>query len=182
MAFKVLALAAAVVLPVSAHAAVTVLGNSKARQCYEAALLERSTPSNIRICNEALSEGMLVGRDRTATHVNRGILHIRNGDFGAGLADYDRALEINAEEPEAYLNKGLAILRRDRSGAEVVDLFDAALEHGTSEPAVAYYARAVAHELNGDIPAAYYDLRRAREADPNWDAPARELERFVVQE
>ena len=60
-------------------------------------------------------------------------------------------------------------------------MLTAAIERGTNEPAIAYYGRGVAHEMNGDIAAAYYDLRRASELAPEWDVPARDLTRFVVQ-
>lgn len=182
MVRKTLLFALLASLPATAHSAVTVLGNSEARECYEAARDEQATAGTIRLCTRALSQGLLVGRDRVATHVNRGILYVQRGDMASGLADYDRALALDAEEPEAYLNKGLALLRRDNSGASALPMFNAAIEYGTSEPAIAYYARAVAHEFNGDIPAAYHDLRRAQELDPEWDAPARDLQRFVVQE
>ncbi len=181
---KALIAAALATISIPSHAAVTVLGNSQARECYVAALLERATPSSIRICNDALENAPLYRRDRVATHVNRGILYAQSGDFTAALADYDRALELDEEEAEAYLNKGLAILRRDgtSSASALLPLFNAAIEYGTREPAVAHYGRAIIHEHNGDIPEAYHDLRRAQELDPQWDAPTRELERFVVQQ
>ncbi|NNC72953.1 MAG: tetratricopeptide repeat protein [Sphingomonadaceae bacterium] len=171
-------------VPAIAQSAVTVLGNNLARLCYEAAVQERPSASNIRTCDSALQDGPLFGHDRVATHVNRGILHAQSGDFEAALADYDRALQLDDEEADAYLNKGLALLRRDGTGEvnALMPLVNAAIEYGTSEPAVAYYVRAIVHEENGDVPAAYYDLRRAQELDPDWEVPTRELERFVVQQ
>ena len=179
---KALILTTLAALPATAQGAVTVLGNSLARECYEAARDEQPSASNIRTCGNALQHGQLIGHERVATHVNRGILYAQSGDFVAALADYDRALEIDEEEPEAYLNKGLALLRRDGAAQdELLPLFNAAIEYGTSEPAIAYYVRAIVYEEIGDVPAAYYDLRRAQEADPGWEVPARELERFVVR-
>lgn len=172
-------LAAALAAP-AADAAVSVIGSSAARSCYEAALRNRPGAGSVRHCDEALADRGLSGRDRVATFVNRGILHVLAGDFAAGIADYDAAIALDDSEPEAYLNKGLALLRRDRTSAEAVRLLTMAIERGTREPALAYYGRGVANEFNGDIEAAYFDLRRAAELAPGWDAPARDLERFRV--
>lgn len=163
-----------------AQAAVSVLGNSTARICYESALYERSGPSDLRTCTEAIDDYRLSGRDRVASYVNRGILHVRNGNFALGIADYDEAIALDDSEPEAYLNKALAMLHRRESMAEIVELLTTAIANGTREPALAYYGRGVAHELNGDVSAAYYDIRRAADIAPEWDLPARDLGRFRV--
>lgn len=164
----------------SASAAVTVIGNTTARACYELALDGRSGPGDIAVCTEAIEDRNISGRNRVASYVNRGILYVRNGDFAQAIADYDRALALDATEPEAYLNKGLALLHQRAALAEVVTLMTAAIDNGTREPALAYYGRGVAHEMNGDIPAAYFDLQRASNIDPEWDLPARDLTRFRV--
>lgn len=164
----------------AAYAAISVFGNTNARICYESALNERSRPSDIRICSEALTDPGTGGRDRVATYVNRGILYVQNGDFVNGIADYDQAIAINDDEPEAYLNKGLALLHQRQSMNEVIALLSAAIEYGTREPALAFYGRGIAHEMSGDIESAYYDIRRAVSLDPEWDVPARDLARFRV--
>jgi len=164
----------------SANAAISVFGNTIARTCYESALNERSRPSDIRICTEAIDDSRISGRDRVASYVNRGILHVQNGDFERAIADYDEAIELDSSEPEAYLNKALALLHQREGMAEIVDLLTAAIENGTQEPALAYYGRGVAHEMNGDVSAAYYDIRRAADIDPDWEIPARDLDRFRV--
>lgn len=168
-------------VPGVSSAAVTVFGNSQARECYLAARSEQASQANISNCTQALAFDRLSRGDRVATYVNRGILYVVSGNLEAGLADYDRAIDINPDEPEAYLNKGLALLRHEQSGRNAIPLIDTAIAKGTREPAVAYYARGMAHELEGDIAAAYYDLRRANELAPEWDAPVRDLARFQVQ-
>lgn len=164
----------------AAPAAVSVYGNTTARACYEAALSEQYSAANLGICDDALGDRGLGLRDRVATYVNRGILHVQHGAYAEAIADYDRAIALDAAEPDAYLNKGLALLRRDGSGEQAAPLFTMAIERGTREPAIAYYVRGVANELNGDIPAAYADLRRAAQLAPDWDVPARDLTRFEV--
>lgn len=177
------AMLAAALAATTAEAAVSVYhgGSNAAVDCYEAALLERSDSAAIGRCDEALEDPSTIGRNRVATHVNRGILYVQGGDYARALADYDRAIALDSAEPDAWLNKGLALLRRDRSGVEAVRLLTRAIELGTSEPAVAHFGRSFAHELNGDVAAAYADAVRAAELAPEWEAPSRNLERFTVQ-
>ncbi|MEM8694612.1 MAG: tetratricopeptide repeat protein [Pseudomonadota bacterium] len=164
----------------SAQAAVSVMGNTSARACYESALNERARASDIRMCTDAIEDRMITGRDRVASYVNRGILYVQNGDYERAIADYDRAIALDDGEPEAYLNKGLALLHQREALPEVVSLLTIAIENGTREPALAYYGRGVAHEMNGDVSSAYYDIRRATDIAPEWDVPARDLARFRV--
>ncbi len=179
-AFLALSAAALAFVPTAAQSAVTVLGNTTARTCYESALFERSSAADIRVCTQALDDPSLGTRDRVATYVNRGILYVASGQFDRGIADYDRAIALDETEPEAYLNKGLAMLHSRGSSAQIISLMTEALSNETREPALAFYARAIAHEDRGDVSAAYYDLQRAAEADPEWELPARELSRFRV--
>ena len=174
------ALLAACAFPASAS--VVAIGSTNARICYEAAD-SPSMPglSAVRDCDEALLRDHLSAYEKVATHVNRGILHLRRNAVDLAIGDFDAAIALDPEQPEAYLNKGAAMIRRhDPAGA--VQLFTVALEHNTSRPAVAHYGRAVANEAMGNINAAYQDFRRAQELAPNWREPGLELARFRVVE
>ncbi|HEX8573439.1 MAG TPA: tetratricopeptide repeat protein [Allosphingosinicella sp.] len=178
---KFLFAAAALLAASPAAAAVTVLGNSSARMCYEAAE-SRGTPSLtvIRTCDEAMRSEALSEYDRVATLVNRGILKARLGHLEEAIVDYDAALERDPSEAEAYLNKGFALLRfPDASLAR--PLFDSALENKTRRPELAYYGRAVANELSGEVRAAYEDYRQASLLNPKWRDPKADLARFSVK-
>ena len=171
-----------IALPASAAGAqaMTVIHNSDAAQrCYRAALTEDYDRRNIARCDTALEDPSLTDRNRVATHVNRGILYVHNGDFERAMADYDRAIALDPGEPEAWLNKGLAVLRL-RDWGEAAALLTRAIDLGTRVPAVAHLSRSYAHELSGDIEAAYHDARRAAELDPEWVAAAENLSRFSV--
>lgn len=171
---------AAFLMPLPASAAVTVIGSSAARACYEAARSPRKSADGIERCNTAFESEALTRQDMVATHVNRGILRISKGDVQGALADYDAALALNPREPEAWLNKAFAYLRNgDARGA--LPFFDSAVALKTREPAMAHYGRGIAHEEVGNARAAYSDYLRARELTPEWDAPARELSRFRVR-
>jgi len=172
------ALAAACAVPASAS--VMVLGSSSARLCYEAAdspMLPQARA--MRHCDEALQREALSRYEEVATHVNRGILRLRKGQVDGAVADFDAAIAIDPNQPEAYLNKGAALIRR-QNPADAVSLFTVALEHNTSRPAIAHYGRAVANEQIGNINAAYRDFRRASELAPEWREPRLELARFRV--
>lgn len=182
MTFKFLCAAGAIAAAASpAGAAIMVIGDSLARSCYEAAD-NRSLPreDDLATCNRAMSEEALSVSDPVATLVNRGILYSRRADNARALADYDEALARDPGQPEAYFNKG-ALLLRTGSAAQAVPLFDAAIGNRTKFLAGAYYGRGVAHEQLGNIKAAYYDYRRATEADPKWREPQIELARFSVR-
>jgi len=164
----------------SANAATLTIGGSLARSCYEAAEARSSTSSDLDVCNRALTEEALLSADRVATHVNRGILRLVNREFQLADADFDRALAINPNQPEAWLNKGVSRLRQGDSAA-AVPMIARAIELKTTRPALAFYTRGIAYEDRGDVKSAYADLVRARELEPRWDLPAKELARYQVR-
>lgn len=162
-----------------ASAAVMSVGNSYARSCYEAARSSSRSPASVATCNAAFKDSVLTPDDRVATFVNRGILHYLRGDVDDAFRDYDAALALDPEEPEAWLNKAFAYLRIGQ-GAKALPMFDTAVAKSTGEPALAHFGRAMAYEETGNTRAAYADYVRARELAPKWDLPVRELERFKV--
>ena len=178
---KFLFTAAALGLALPAVAAVTVIGNSSARLCYEAAESRISTSrEGLGHCDEALAEEGLSGYDEVATYVNRGILRMRMGDLDGAVSDFDEAIEQDPDQAEAYLNKGMAFIKLDDE-AGAVPLFTTAIEKKTRKPAIAYFGRAVAHELSGEIKQAYLDYKQASLIDPKWRVPREELSRFTVR-
>lgn len=163
-----------------AAASVVVLGTSDARMCFEAAdspLLPQVR--DMRHCDDALGEGNLSNYEIVATHVNRGILRLRRGMIDQAIADFDAAMTLDPTQPEAYLNKGAALIQR-QNPSEAAQLFTVALEHNTQRPAVAHYGRAVANEELGNVREAYRDYQIAAELAPGWSAPRNDLQRFRV--
>jgi len=172
------ALVAACAAPASAG--VFVIGDTDARLCFEAADSPMVPGAReIRRCDDALLHETLSNYEIVATHVNRGILRLRRGGVDEAVSDFDRAIALDPNQPEAYLNKGAALIRRENP-AEALNLFTVALAHNTTRPAVAHYGRAVANEALGNLSAAYRDYRRASEIDPDWVEPRAELARFRV--
>lgn len=164
-----------------AGAAVTVIGSNAARLCYEAAESPlMPSASDIRECDTALKRDPLSEEEVVATHVNRGILKLRRGAMEAAVADFDEAIRRDPNEPEAWLNKGLAFVRAPGRTEEALPLLDAAIAKGTSEPAIAHYARAVVHELAGRLEPAWRDYQAAVRHDPEWKEAKADLARFSV--
>ena len=177
--FLVAASFAAISIP--AAAAVTVIGPSSARLCYEAAEARSPAPSALEWCDRALAEDVITRTDEVATFVNRGILKLRSGKVEESIADFDAALALDRDEPEAYLNKGMAFLHTPARAEEAIVLFDEALARKTRRPAIAHYGRAIAHEARGRVKEAYLDYREASRLEPKWNEPKIELGRFRVR-
>lgn len=171
---------AALACAAPAVAAITVIGNTSARMCYEAADSNSAAVSGLRYCNEALDGEALTQNDRVATFVNRGILKMRKGDYDDAIRDFDTAIAEDAQEAEAYLNKGVALLRGSTDYAKAVPLFTTAIEKRTRRPELAYLGRGMAHEMTGQVKAAYLDYKQAQALAPKWKEPAVELARFTV--
>ena len=180
---KVLPLAlglAAVAIPSTpALGSALSLNKSLATSCYESARDNRRDWDALRVCDLALSEELMTRDTRVATLVNRAILRMKQGDPFTANGDLNRALALEPNHPETWLNMGLAQLDAG-NGSVAAQMADRALELRTQRPAVAYYIRGLAREMTGDLHSAYADLVKARSLDPGWDQPALELTRYRV--
>jgi tetratricopeptide (TPR) repeat protein len=159
---------------------VVSIGNSTARDCYEAAVGGDHDRNAFNHCNLALKQEGLTERDTAATLVNRGILHMRNRDYRSAGRDFDRALAFDATNGEAWLNMAIAELQQG-AGLETLPKIEKAFALGTNWKALAHYSRAVAYERGGKIRAAYYDLKMANTIDPRWREPIEDLKRYQVR-
>jgi tetratricopeptide (TPR) repeat protein len=164
-----------------AEASVLVLGSDAGKECYEAARNQISSMDALARCDLALDQAALTSEEKVATFVNRGVVKLYRGNYQDAIQDFDRAIALDPSEPESYLNKASALLRSEASPAEAKALFSQALERDTRRPELAFFGRAIANELTGDIKSAYQDYKRAQEAAPRWQQPRRELSRFQVK-
>jgi tetratricopeptide (TPR) repeat protein len=158
-----------------------VIGSGLARMCYEAAETERATASTLDACNRAIADEPLSFDDQVATYVNRGIIRARLNDVSGALTDYDHAIRLNPNEAEAYLNKGALVLKAQHDWRQARALFETALQKRTRRPEFAYFGRAIANELAGDLAGALADYQKASDLAPNWEIPKKELTRFTVR-
>lgn len=174
-----LAVAALAALPASAAASVITMGSGYAESCYHAADARDASRQSMEACDKALTEQAITEGDRVATHVNRGILFMIRRKVSEANADFDAALAIDPNEPEAWLNKAVVHARFGRP-IDAMPLVQKALDLNTRRPALAYFVRAMALEDSGNIAGAYYDLKRAERLEPGWSEPKIELRRFRV--
>lgn len=163
-----------------ASAAVIVLGNGDARECYQAAESKRDPAAGLRVCQRALDYEVLSVRDRAATLVNSGIVRMWGKDEARAIVDFDAALALKPRLSEAMVNKAVALVRMNGDRTQAIGLLDTALAANVQRPEVALYARGIAHELDGDLAAAFRDYTRAAALKPGWADPARQLARFTV--
>lgn len=173
------ALASVTLVSAPAEASVKVIGTGLGRLCYESARAGHASERGVETCNSALAERSQSPEDRAATLVNRGILHMYAKQLELALASYEEALKINPGLAEAYVNKGVALVNLGRD-AEAVKAASQGLELNTVRPEIAYYTRGVAHEMLGDMRAAYSDYRQAAALKPEWREPQAQLQRFSV--
>jgi tetratricopeptide (TPR) repeat protein len=164
----------------TAHAAVSIIGTGFARSCYEAAESGRATDEGFETCSRALAEQPLSVRDRAATFVNRGILHMRHRRHAAAISDYEAGLRLKRDLAEAYVNKGIALVHLGGRDAEAIELITRGIGLNPTQPEIAYYTRAVANEALGRTRAAYDDYRQAAALKPEWREPQNQLKRFTI--
>jgi tetratricopeptide (TPR) repeat protein len=166
-----------------AQAAVQIIGGGLGKSCYEIAKsMQNGGPAPdraIEVCSNALSGEPLSMRDRAATLVNRGILYMSRKQYALALADHTRAAQIRPDLGAAYVNQGASLIALDRP-SEGIAAIDKGLALNSQEPEKAYYNRAFARELMGDVKGAYVDFSKAAELKPNWELPRKELQRFTV--
>jgi tetratricopeptide (TPR) repeat protein len=166
----------------AADAAATILGGSSAgRDCYLAAELRRDTRTSVAICTRALDVDALSRRDRAATLVNRGIIHMQARDLESAVADYRAAIALDQGLAEAHVNLGIALLHRGGQDQAAIETLTRALAMKPARPEVALYSRAVAHEILGNVREAFEDYSAAAAAAPDWKEPAEQLKRFSVE-
>ena len=173
------ALALAVGLAGRAGASVTVVDDTSAKMCSEAALQHRADADSLRACSEALEQGSLQKRDLAATYINRGAVLMNRHDYAAARADLEHAIQLDPTVGDAWMNRG-AINIIERRYAEGIADTTKGLGLGVSEPAKAYFNRAVAYEAIDDEKSAYLDYQQALVLQPDWEAPKHELLRFTV--
>lgn len=169
---------ASILLPLStAGAAVLSVGGPLSKNCYEAALAQDTRDQAVAGCTRALLEEPLAKRDRAATLVNRGILQMTRGKDAFADADFDAALQVDGDLPDAWLNKGFLRLRRG-DGRSALPLLQSGIDRGARRQALAIFARGVAYEQMGQFSSAYADLKRAHELEPRWSMPTEYLANY----
>lgn len=168
-------------LAAPAFATSIILGESRGASCYQSAKFGRSGDNDVNVCDQALTQDALTRKERAATHVNRGILHMQRSEFQKAMDDFDAALNYNPRLGEAFANRGATLIQMGQYDRAITEL-NKAMQFKLDEPARTYFNRAVAHEELKEMGAAYRDYRKAAELMPGWNMPQVELTRFRVEQ
>ena len=183
MSWKFIVIASAIFsLSSPASAQLLVMGGGDAQACYQKAKSgDEGDRAAVRLCERALSEHSLMGKDRIYTHVNMGILLMRRGTYEAALKAFDDAISMDAALTEAYINRGACQIFMGKP-SEAIDTLTTSISlgKGHSHLADALYNRAIAYESLENFNAAYADLQHAQSLRPDWDKLAQTLERYSV--
>jgi len=171
------ALAASAATP--SDAAVTVLGNGLARNCFEYAEFGGSPKDGVEACSNAIELTVLPVKDLAATYINRGILRSRIEDTTGALADYDKGLSLDSDLGEAYVDRGAVMIVLRRYDDALADI-DKGIALGSNRLQIAYYDRAIVQEALGNIRGAYEDYKKAAEIQPDFALAIEQLARFRV--
>ena len=97
-------------------------------------------------------------------HVKTGNYRLQDGQYDRAIAEFELALEANADHPLAYLGIALALMHQKHYEASL-EAFGGALALDDSL-AVAYADRGILHDRMGRHDLALQDYRRALALDP----------------
>ncbi len=99
------------------------------------------------------------------------------GEFNLALADYNKSLEMKADNATAYLNRGKTHYTLKSYDLSVKD-FDKAVELNPKD-SVAFLARGVSYEQLGETQKSMVDYQRAIDLDPTNETAKANLKRLL---
>lgn len=174
-----LALMVAAMQPQSAHAnaAMTVLGDSDAYECFMSASVRTAAVSSLESCRKALHSGDLAKKDKAATLVNMGIILNSLARMDEAMPVFEEALVLSPNLPEAILSRGNSHFLRKDYDAAIAD-YELALQHGVKDPAAAHFNHGMAHGKKRDFRQAAVSYERALELKPDFGRAQARLDRL----
>ena len=159
----------------------TVTGNPDADDCYRATMLpDVAAEASITSCNVALNTRRITSRQRASILVNRGILYNHMGEYASAMKDFEKALELISDFPEAYINRGNAYFYTGQVERAIAD-YDRAIQRRSTMRHTAYFNRGLVNELREKPDAAFADFVRANELKPDWVLAADRIEHYRKQ-
>ena len=159
----------------------TVTGNPDANDCYRATMLPlMAAETSIGSCNVALNTRRITRRERASILVNRGIHYNHMGEYAEAFKDFEKALELISNFPEAYINRGNAYFYTGQVERAIAD-YNRAIERRSAKRHTAYFNRGLANESRQQLNAAFADFVRANEIKPDWVLAASRVEHYRNQ-
>ena len=163
-----------------ASASTDVIGGGLAHECATRALAGKSGTPVLNVCDLAIEQESMDKSDLAKTYVNRGVVHLRRGSLEKCRADLASAEHLMPNLAETFVNRG-ALYIREKQYQAALDTINQGLALNPSEPEKAYYNRALAYEMMGELKPAYLDYRKASQINPKWPEPAKAMARFQVR-
>jgi tetratricopeptide (TPR) repeat protein len=162
------------------HANTIIGGESLAAECFaasQAAVLNgTSNRIHLDVCTRAIKDVHLSTENLAGSYVNRGVIYMAIKRPDDALKDINRALGIDGNTAEAYLNRGNIWFATGEITKAVVD-YDLAIKLGVQKVHVAHLNRGIARESLGYLSAAQRDYQAALEAQPEWSEALSRLDR-----
>ncbi len=159
----------------------TVTGNPDADDCYRATMLPyMAAEVSIHSCNIALTTRRISRRQRASILVNRGIHYNHMGEYALAVKDFEEALELISNFPEAYINRGNAYFYTGQVERAIAD-YNRAIQRRSAKRHTAYFNRGLANENQKQLDRAFADFVRANELKPDWVLAARRVEYYRKQ-
>jgi tetratricopeptide (TPR) repeat protein len=159
-----------------------IVNGAVGHDCYLGTMLEPTPENNrkaINACNEAVLNSQDDQFNLMAAYVNRADVRLRMLDFEAAVADSEKAIALDSNQPVAQLNRGAGMVGMKRY-QDAVEALNQAITLNIDRMEVAYFNRALAREGMGDIQGAYQDYKKSLELNPKFALAAQELTRFTV--
>ncbi len=151
----------------SGNAAITVLGNSNAHDCFLSASTRSTSVASLENCRKALDSGELSNKEHAATLVNMGIILNALSRVDEAHKAFAKALDRSPQLPEAVLSRGNSyFLQRDYDRA-IAD-YELSLQYGVKDPAAAHFNHGLAHHKKKNFKQAAQSYQRAIEIKPDF--------------
>ena len=93
---------------------VIVGGEDRAADCYEAARRGEGSLAAVAACDEAI-EGAAFAINRTASRVNRGVVHYNGARYAEAVADFSGVIDAGTASARVLVNRGLAYEQMGRN-------------------------------------------------------------------
>lgn len=135
-------------------------------ECEAAAFSGETSGRAIGACDSALRSGELSASTRARALTNRGVIAVRRGEAGPAVSDLEDAVRLEPELAQAWLTLSGARIGAGRYGA-AIEAAQTALTLEVSQPALAHFNIAIAHETAGRLDLAYDAYVRAAALDPS---------------
>lgn len=157
----------------AAQMSVTTIGAADGAQCYDNARNDFAKDTDP--CDRAIRDGITTRRDKMKTHVNRGIIHNRNGDLTAAVADFNAAIAMDDNIAEAYLNRGNSYYLSARYDDAIAD-YEHSLALGVNKPWAAWYNIGLVYDVKKDAEKARAAYENALKLNPDFTLARLKLE------